>query len=245
MKRKEIFSCIPRVYDYRAGFTLVELAIVLVVVSLLLVALLGPLAAQQEQKSIMDTRKQLDEAREALFGYLLTNGRLPCPSDPALISSNANAGVARATCATVALAEGVLPWRTLGIRETDAWSHRFTYRVSLPFGSNAITTPIATNTAGDIDIRDKAVAGTLLIPAAQVAAVVISHGKHADGAWLSGGTKLPDSTDADEAENSNTDQRYVDHSNTALSPNSAYDDMLVWLPASLVYSKLLAVGRLP
>lgn len=228
------------------GFTLVELAIVLIVISLLLVGLLGPLTAQQEQKANMDTKRQMDEIREALFGYLVSNGRLPCPADPTLANTIANAGVARVACNAVATAEGALPWRTLGLRETDGWNHRYTYRVSLNFGSDAVATPINTNTTnGDIDIRASAVAAASIVSSQQVAAIVISHGRHADGAWQTNGAKLADSTDADEAENSNANQRFVDHANTAVNPNSAYDDLVVWVPKNLVFNKLIAVGRLP
>jgi prepilin-type N-terminal cleavage/methylation domain-containing protein len=226
---------------FKGGFTLVELAIVLVVVSLLLVALMGPLAAQQEQKSIMDTRRQMDEAREALFGFLVANGRLPCPADPALNTTNANAGLERAGgCATVATESGVLPWRALGLKETDAWGHRFSYRVTSNF---AVPPTITTN--GTVEIYTDATAATRLTNSNEVAAVIVSHGRHADGAWGSDGSQLAASADADEAENSDGDTDFVDHSNTATQPNSPYDDLLVWVPRNLVFNKLIAAGRLP
>lgn len=226
---------------FKGGFTLVELAIVLVVVSLLLVALMGPLAAQQEQKSIMDTRRQMDEAREALFGFLVANGRLPCPADPALNTTNANAGLERAGgCATVATESGVLPWRALGLKEADAWGHRFSYRVTSNF---ALPPTITTN--GTVEIYTDATAATRLTNSNEVAAVIVSHGRHADGAWGSDGSQLAASADADEAENSNGDKWFVDHGNTATQPNSPYDDLLVWVPRNLVFNKLIAAGRLP
>lgn len=227
------------------GFTLVELAIVLVVVSLLLVALMGPLAAQQEQKAIMDTKRQMDEAREALFGFLVSNGRLPCPADPALdTSTNANAGLERVGgCPTAADAIGALPWRTLGLRETDAWNHRYTYRVAAAFANAAPA--ITMGSVGDIDVRTSAAAATSIVNATEVTALLISHGRHAEGAWATNGVKITDSADADEAENSNGDLRFVDHSNTAVVPNSPYDDLVVWIPRNLAFNKLIVAGRLP
>ena len=225
---------------YRSGFTLVELAIVLVVVSLLLMALMGPLAAQQEQKAIMDTKRQMDEAKEALFGFLVSNGRLPCPANPALLATNANAGIAAATCAAGPAEVGVLPWRTLGLKEVDGWNHRFTYRVASTFA-----TPPNVASVGNISLLPQAGSATQLTSVGEAVAVIVSHGHHADGAWGVDGIKLPDSADADEAENSNIDQTFVDHANTATQPTSPYDDIVLWIPRNLVFNKLIAAGRLP
>lgn len=232
--------------DHR-GFTLVELSIVLVVISLLLVALLGPLAAQQEQKNIMEARRQMDEAREALFGFLSSNGRLPCPADPTLVTSNINAGVERVGgCTSIANSVGVLPWRTLGVRETDPWGNRFTYRVTQNFASSAtpiVLTPTPTN--GDIRVLQSA-GGANSVGPNEVVAIIVSHGHHSAGAWSpAGGAQSAAGSDPDEIENSNGDLTFVDHSNTAANPNSPYDDLVAWIPRALVFNKLIMVGRLP
>lgn len=230
------------------GFSLVELAIVLVVVSLLLVGLLGPLTAQQEQKRIMEAKRQLDEAREAIFGFLISNGRLPCPAEPSFASANTNAGIERAGgCAAGANEVGVLPWRTLGIREVDPWGNRFTYRVSAAFADPATiaATPITLNSAGNLAVLSSLVPPTQISQAGEVVAIVVSHGHHADGAWTRAGGQVPSGVDVEESENSNGDVTFVDHSNTAVSSNSPYDDLTGWVPRSLVFNRLMAAGRLP
>lgn len=55
------------------GFTLVELAIVLVLVTILIGGLAAPLSAQIQARRIAETRKILDEAREAVMGYAMTH----------------------------------------------------------------------------------------------------------------------------------------------------------------------------
>ncbi len=67
------------VYKIR-GMTLVEMAIVLVIVGLLLGGLLMPLAAQMEQKRVNETQQTLGQIQEALLGFAIANGRLPCPA---------------------------------------------------------------------------------------------------------------------------------------------------------------------
>ena len=61
------------------GFTLIELAVVIAIVALLLGALLVPLATQVQGRNIKETQRSLKEIKEALLGYAVTQGRLPCP----------------------------------------------------------------------------------------------------------------------------------------------------------------------
>ena len=55
------------------GFTLIELAIVLVIVTLLVGGLAMPLSAQIEARRIGETRKTMEEAREAILGYAMSH----------------------------------------------------------------------------------------------------------------------------------------------------------------------------
>lgn len=55
------------------GFSLIELAIVLVIVTILIGGLAVPLSAQIEARRIAETRKIMEEAREALMGYAMTH----------------------------------------------------------------------------------------------------------------------------------------------------------------------------
>src|SRR5512134_2344517 len=61
------------------GFTLIELAVVIGVVALLLGSILVPLGTQVTQRNISTTRTSLSAIEEAIMGYALTQGRLPCP----------------------------------------------------------------------------------------------------------------------------------------------------------------------
>lgn len=54
------------------GFTLIEMAIVLVIVTILIGGLAMPLAAQIQARRIAETKKTLEEAREAIIGYAMT-----------------------------------------------------------------------------------------------------------------------------------------------------------------------------
>lgn len=62
------------------GFSLIEIAVVLVILSILLAAVVIPIASQVEQKRTVETSRQLELAKEAIIGFALANGRLPCPA---------------------------------------------------------------------------------------------------------------------------------------------------------------------
>ena len=62
------------------GFTLVEMAMVLIIVGLLLAGLIPTLSSQVDQRRTNETRKTLEETKDALFGFAVANGRLPCPA---------------------------------------------------------------------------------------------------------------------------------------------------------------------
>ncbi len=62
------------------GFSLVEMAIVLAIVAMLMAGLLPTLSSQIEQQRRNETRKQLAEIQQALMGFAIMNGRLPCPT---------------------------------------------------------------------------------------------------------------------------------------------------------------------
>src|SRR5215813_13241829 len=128
------------------GFTLAELAIVVLVIALLLGGLTLTLSTQTELRRIEDTQRTLELAKDALIGFAITRGRLPCPADPTIATGTVNAGVERADCWTVATNQyGALPWVTLGVPETDAWGRRLSYRVFSDFadGNNTTVGPIA------------------------------------------------------------------------------------------------------
>lgn len=129
------------------GFTLAELAVVLVIVSLLLGGMLVPLGSQQDMRNRRENAQSLALIAESLIGFALSNGRLPCPAVPTLAAGSggvcppggaaAVAGCEATTGSGTTLAcsslHGVLPWATLGLPESDPWGNRYGYRVAAHF----------------------------------------------------------------------------------------------------------------
>ena len=134
--------------NFQTGFTLAELAIVLVIVGLLIGGMLVPLSAQRDLQNIRETEKQLSEAKEALLGFTAAFGRLPCPDTDSDGSENNNppttenytpiAGQSTQTFSVCPNAEGDLPFDTLGTSRQDSWGNRFRYRVTPSFTQSKI-----------------------------------------------------------------------------------------------------------
>ncbi len=138
------------------GFTLTELAIVMMIVALLAGGLLMTLAAQNDTRELVETRRTLDTARDALIGFAIANGRLPCPATAASGGREAPIGGGACTITLNGSAGelGFLPAITLGIGPTnnvgqllDAWGNPVRYAVTR-VSSNAYTTAGALKAAG-------------------------------------------------------------------------------------------------
>lgn len=212
------------------GFTLVEMAIVLTIVAVLLAGILPTLSGQIEQGHRVDTRKQLAEIQQAMLGYAIVNGKLPCPADGTIPMGAPTAGTVNC-----GLTRGVVPWATLGTSETDSWGRRFTYSVTSTF----INAPNFTlSSVGTLTVLSTAT-GTSV--ASTIPAVVVSHGTNGFGAYTQQGTKLATSPDADEALNStNTSVNFVFHDATP-----AFDDLVVWISPNILFNRMVEAGKLP
>ncbi|MDB6086395.1 MAG: ral secretion pathway protein [Gammaproteobacteria bacterium] len=97
------------------GFTLIEVAISMVILGLVLTGLVVALSQELQQRHLLDTRSTLQQANEALVAFVVANARLPCP---ALVGSN---GLESTTAPGVCTAAtGFLPAVTLGLPNLDA-----------------------------------------------------------------------------------------------------------------------------
>jgi prepilin-type N-terminal cleavage/methylation domain-containing protein len=245
------------------AFTLVEMAMVLFIVGILMGGLLPVISGQVEQRRVSDTRKQLDEIQQALIGFSVINGRLPCPAVGTIATGQANAGIeattgsgSSLTCASItsSAAGGVVPWATLGISETDAWGRRFTYRVtaifadgigSINYGCAPSPVPIQSSFAlcspGNLNVLNAATGGSNV--ANNIPAVVVSAGTNGLGAYLQTGqqvTPIP-AANTDEGDNANNNNTFVSHDFV----QGGFDDIVVWLSPNTLMNRMIAAGKLP
>ena len=225
------------------GFTLIEIAIVLVVIGLLLSGGLLAIAPVLQSSRVTETEGKLDRVQEALILHAILNGCLPCPATGATSSEVATAGqavddAAYATgCAdnSCASVQGVVPWQNLGLSEAGG-TDGFGYRVS--YGITAALT-----LAGGIDrVGTSYPTGTITVTntvpvnlTAAAAYVLVSHGDDNSLAFGSTGVQTIDPNgSANQAENSDADGTFIQDDFINISGGNHFDDIVRWRTAPMI-----------
>ena len=223
------------------GFTLLEMAIVIFIIGMLTAGLIGPVQVQLEARDRHKTLDYMAQASEALYGFALTQRRLPCPDTDG--DGMANPPFTVASGGACKQETGYLPWAELGVAPADAWGNRLTYRVrEKQFTWPAQNTTCDGNSSAEFDLCSQgnitiatrgdnaATAGTteskFAFPAAtadNVAAVLISHGRNGYGAMSADGTPrgLVPAANVDEKENANGDAVFISRGYTSTQQGCA------------------------
>jgi prepilin-type N-terminal cleavage/methylation domain-containing protein len=241
-------TAVPPVPTFRPrGFTLTELAIVMFIVALLLGGMLMPLSAQMDVRARQETEKSLSNIRDALTGYAVTNGYLPCPAPVDLSTSGAEA--TRDASGACSIRVGLVPWTALGIGHFDGWNHLFRYSVTPAFSNSGSATKFTLNSTGDILVQTRDTAGALQPLAANVPAVIVSHGVQAAWAYTETGMQIADSANANTDEDTNATATGATFVSRAPSGTSVaygeFDDLVVWIPTNSLINRMVSAGRLP
>jgi len=152
---------------HKKGYSLVELSIVVIILSVLVSGGLSIITGSANNSKIRITRERMNEVYKAMGNYLLANGALPCPASILEIKSssstygtagttvgvcNVGAGVYAGSAGLSAnLVYGMVPVQTLGLSADmaeDAFGNKFTYIVSKGFTDPNLT--ITTSGFGSI-----------------------------------------------------------------------------------------------
>lgn len=194
---------------HASGFSLVELSVVLMIISITLAGALDLSINVAESEKIETTEERIARIERAMEDYVFREKRLPCPAGAALRSEEANYGTGGAitpgagaqACPNAShndgtIYAGAVPVRDLGLSDKymlDGWDRRFLYAVDNTFANNETT-----NTNCDSDdacffrattggIRIETVAGGAI--SSDAAYAVVSHGNNGLGAYNAFGAK--------------------------------------------------------
>jgi len=246
------------------GFSLIELAIVLVIVALLSGGLMMTLSAQKDGMATSETQSRLREAQEALLGYVAANGRLPCPASPGATGNESPPVGGLCTHPYT----GLLPAITLGLTPTDpngylldGWNNPIRYAVTTYNHATFCPNGCFTTGSGVRNVWNGSVGTLLLAPDLQVCSTAVNiQNPGAPNASCAPGTELTTNAvivifsrgpngatvpvRADEQANSDNDRVFVSHTLTSAGPNE-FDDLVTWISPNILFSRLIAAGRLP
>lgn len=257
------------------AFSLVEMAVVLAIVGLLLAMGMYTLSAQSEQRAREETQRRLEDAREALLGFAVANGRLPCPASGTSAGVEALSG---ANCANPY--DGFLPAVTLGFQPVDAdgfaldaWNNRIRYAVATQNVVSCAGTPTQPHFINKTNLKQNGMScqpntTDLIICKSSVASPAPTAGNCQGGGtnavtnqgvlvaviFSTGKNYALAATQAaataagrfDEAENLDNDSVFISHTpNPEGATGGAYDDMMVWIPVGVLYGRLATAGVLP
>lgn len=239
---------------WQSGFTLIDMAIVLVIIGLIAVGALKAASAIRENTGISETAKRTDTVVTALRTFLVHNNRLPCPARADLSETAPNYVVEARTGGNCDAStqvggtnahRGVLPVRSLGLsRLPDAWDRQFTYEVTLEatqddsFTSGTWPTQfdLQDESGNDLNLPD---------PAGNGVVVIMSHGNNGSGAFLTTGMQMdaPPPTAVNELANLDTDFVFssASYSSDATNP---FDDQVLVLTEDQIVEPLAERGVL-
>lgn len=263
--------CRTRVRQIPRGFTIIEMAVTLFIIALLLGSILVPLNTQVESRNHDQTQRILDQAREALIGFAVANGRFPCPAcgsgvDPTCGSgvedlADLNNGICGGAVSSPPVYVGFLPATTLGFTPVDssgfavdAWGltqNRIRYAVSSQTITitRPFTKPSGMRTAGMSSIAS---ATTLLYVCNSGTGVTASNcgtaGTLASSVpvviWSLGPNAPTGGTSTDEAENLDSDRIFVSRTKSG-GTSGEFDDIVTWIGAPALFNRMVAAGQLP
>lgn len=217
--------------NQQSGFTLIEIAMVLGFVAIVMGFGMEALNSWQNINRGRDTLAKMEEIRQYLDDYALTNGFLPCPARldvrPGAVPSTGT-GFGEANCDVTStgiidlnnnVVAGTVPVRALNIREHyagDAWGNKILYVVDRDVTNHAGGSWATGN--GDITIRSgrPAPGGAYTDITTGAGYVLVSHGPNG-GADNGGATAMKETVSQVCTANNSPDSRNCDLTNGTLA----------------------------
>lgn len=190
----------------KKAFSLIELSVVLVIISILIAGTLSVSVTSLNNAKAKSTRDKMAAIYQAMGAFLLKNGRLPCPASLVLAKTSASYGAeigSAGTCsgsgtytntnATSGISSfGMVPTAALGLStdmSEDAYGNKFSYVVIVKFTKSDGYPTVSTTNGFSFSTT---AAGTTMMqiieqPAANltdsVMFAIISHGQNKFGAF--------------------------------------------------------------
>ena len=244
------------------GFTIIEQAVSVSVIALVLGSIMVPLQTQIENRKTDETWRMLELAQEMLLGYAAVNGYFPCPASAA--SGGQEPAETDHVSGACPLWHGFLPAALLGFRPTDAQGYGLDAWETAP---NRIRYAVSSSAVGGVPRALTRVNGMRSVPLASFGAAPLLHvcqsgngvtandcgtavtlaANAAVVVWSVGANAATGGTSVHEAQNPNPNGGSADRVFVSRDPSTVpgheFDDLLAWLPATVLVSRLIITGQ--
>jgi prepilin-type N-terminal cleavage/methylation domain-containing protein len=229
-------ACTP---SYNHGFTLIELAVVLVIIGILVTSVLATASTRIDAANLSASKAKTNFIVESIKQFVKQYGHLPCPADPTFPSTNSNYGIGVKTtdgmsCDTTTMTGvtsvmtgstttgyvGILPHNTLGLAkqfEEDGWGRSFTYAVTY----EAVNDTTFADATENISLLSPATPTDLASAVYSAGFALACHGKNGYGAYVNGTQFSPTAGSDIEDQNASLSLNFVQ-----VFPHLASDDIV-------------------
>jgi prepilin-type N-terminal cleavage/methylation domain-containing protein len=237
----------------QAGFSLIEMSIVLIIVGALAGSLVTPMRDSIMQAKRRSATQQLIVLREALHGYLIAHGRLPCPVS--LDTNNISREMQKSESTDCEVFHGGYPAVELGVLGersahgllVDPWGNPIYYSLSdtdhALYGKSGLAD--WTNARELVDIgAGRLVADIELCSENSVGNCPNKHLIASDIVWVVYSTGTHASPSAAEKENLDNDRQFTLQP-FSINNERTFDDHIIWASRSELIYWLLKANHLP
>lgn len=240
--------------EFSRGFTLLELAISVVIIGLIMAGILSGYAVSYKKEQLSRTQKNIESVNDAITAFQQEYGYLPCPADPndpAMVAGDCSVPAAAGTNPATGLAAantgvagqrmrmGVIPITVLnaggiagntvqlvsGEQAVDGWNNRLAYAIVEGMGVPGGMLPGVNGSLSLIDRDGNAIDGTAKY-------LVLSRGEDGIGAYSkTGALRNPCAGGSQDVENCNADSSFrsigVAGTRSTSGDNNNFDDFVL------------------
>lgn len=222
---------------FKSAFSLVEVVIILLIVSIATTAVIGFTPKKDYEKAEKITIQNLDKIERALLAFYNINGFLPCPAS--LTATGVSIGTA-SDCAAGAIGgtfdfttgtdvvrNGMVPGRQLSLPpETliDGWGNRIVYSLPTNLGQTS-TLFNTTNTSTAISVMDF---GGGIINGNNVGYFLSAPGSNHRGAYSIAGSQIIACSGGSDFENCDFNGNFMDRALDLSLVTPVFDDYVRW-----------------
>ena len=255
----------------KKAFSLIELSIVIVIISILLSGALSIVTSTTNSSKIKATNNNINEVYNAIKVYLLTNNRLPCPAPITAIKSTSDSyGTTTGTAGNCYVAGvytsntndnlvyGMVPVKDLGLSADmaeDAFGNKLAYIVDKRFTAGGIAdNTFGGDNAGLITIKEttSAMVGGAKVNQTNTSSaifVIISYGSNKLGAFgINSATQNAKLAAVDEFESNNYPDIEASIQDTFYSHSGnsdVFDDMVFYKTRDMLVTEAGAFNLIP